>query len=165
MGLARLAAILALAGTAGLTAAGCSSVIALWPDGEGDCDEAPRGMRGSIDWASAETIEMRISSGEFTPMVLDLFRYRPYRLHVVNRDDTMRALHGSAFFSAVSLIAVQEGLEAVDDDPGCIDWITVPAEGTLELLFVPVRRGRFQLAESYLPLNVWGTGLGVVHIR
>jgi hypothetical protein len=143
---------------------GCATIDTLGtPEGQ-SCGPAVHEALAKVDWRDARAIEVDISSGEFSPMILDLRRGRPYRLIIANRDSRSRVFHAASFFHRAALADVREGSKVVSDD-ACIEKITLPPGGVREARLVPLQSGRYELGESALPIGYWGSGLGVISVN
>jgi uncharacterized SAM-binding protein YcdF (DUF218 family) len=146
-----------------LLTAGCASIERLAYDPERRCGQAATEALADVQWDQAREIDVVVSSGEFTPAIVELRRRRPYRLTVHNLDAVTRVFKASEFFHAAALAGLDRGGGFSDDE--CISMIVVPPQGAVEARLMPLRRGRFEVSESYLPLGTWGSGLGAVTVR
>ncbi len=137
-------------------------------DAGGDADErcglAGGGGRRAVDWAAAPAIAVDIQSGEFTPAVLDLHKRQPYRLIVSNHDAEDRVFNASAFLHRTMQAGVRRSGQ-VAGAADCPASITLAPGETVEIPLIPLRRGRYEVAETDWALGVWGTGLGVIYVR
>jgi hypothetical protein len=104
-----------------------------------------------------------ISSGEFQPMVIALRRDRPYRLMIQNYDDATRVFNAPAFLAEATIASFQ--VDGEDRGPGCIGQVIVPPRATAEVHLRPRRAGRFPVAESFVPVGYWGTGIAAIYVE
>lgn len=92
----------------------------------------------AIDWAAAETIEVKLSNFAFNPARLTLHHGRPYRLRLVN------AASGGHNFSAPALFT-SSTLAPGEQVQGRGGKIEVPKHEVRELRFVPLRVGTYKI--------------------
>jgi hypothetical protein len=146
-----------------LSVAGCATIDGLTAAADELCGGRASELLDTVDWSRTATVEVAISSGDFAPTVLTMRRHRPYRLILTNRDATSRVFHAAGFFHAVALAEVRQGGDVAE--PRCISMIDVPAGETIEARLMPLRTGRYEVSESYVPLDYWGSGLAVVYVE
>jgi hypothetical protein len=145
------------------TLSGCAWLEPSWLDIGSRCGGKASAELASVDWNEAASVPIVISSGEFQPMVIDLRRDRPYRLTIENHDDETRIFYAPGFFHEAAIGAVRVDGEGRDDT--CLGQLILPPAATAEIRLAPRRRGRYELADSLIPLDVWGAGLGVIRIE
>ena len=126
-----------------------------------DC--ADRAALADQDWETAQTVQLSVRHGEYTPMVVGLQRGQAYVLQIKNGDDYNRRFHAPDFFRAVALKGVRVAGGA-EDTTACIAGLGLPAGGVVEARFVPVRDGRFRFEDSGLLTALTGDGFGVIRI-
>ncbi|MDP6786328.1 MAG: hypothetical protein QGI13_04280 [Rhodospirillales bacterium] len=103
-----------------------------------------------VNWLEAETVDLRIRQGSYTPTIIRLRQDSPYVLRISNGDDSNRIFRANEFFGAVALAKVTMG--EFESDESCISAIAVPAMETAEVRFVAVRDGRYEFEDNPLPL-------------
>ncbi len=118
----------------------------------------------SADWAAAETIEMRVRQGEYTPMLLFFGQGKPYVLRIENADDVSRIFRAEEFFGA---IAPKSLTIAGHSHEACVSYFEMGPGETGEFKFVAARDGRYDFADNALPYGVMlgAPGTGVISIR
>ncbi len=117
----------------------------------------------AADWNVAALVPITISSGEFQPMVIDLRQGRLYRIVIDNRDDETRIFYAPGFLRSAAIAEIRIDGSLTDDQ--CLGQLLVPARTTADIAVKPLRRGHFPLANSLLPLNAWGAGLGAILVE
>lgn len=151
---------------AALTAAGCATDAAV--EGAG-CHPDGTGRLAGVDWAAAQSIDVRIRDGDFDPMVVAFVRDRPYRLRITNGDDGGHYFAAPDFFRTVAVDSV--AVNDVATQPGCIDRVRIPGGGTAEIRLMALRDGRYDLDDTpliSLDLGVGyvtGKGFGAVYVE
>lgn len=141
----------------------CAWVQPAWLDPGSPCGSKATRALSEVEWDEAMVVPIVISSGEFQPMVIDLRRNRPYRFIIENRDDETRILYAPAFLHTSAIGAISVDGEA--DDDRCPSQLLVPPLATAEIRLQPLRRGRFQLADTLVPIDVWGAGIGSIRVE
>lgn len=99
-----------------------------------------------INWLEAETVDLGIRQGIYTPTIIRLRQDSPYVLRIANRDERNRIFRANEFFGAIALAKVTMG--EFESEESCISAITVPAMETAEVRFVAVRDGRYEFEDS-----------------
>ena len=103
------------------------------------------------DWDNALTLNAKFLNGEFHPMVLYVESGRPYILRVRNLDRENHSLWAPDFLKqGVALDTIQ-----MDDKTpanACVNGVRVQARSTVTFRFVPVWEGRYEVANSLLPM-------------
>ncbi|MCP5365694.1 MAG: hypothetical protein H6905_10800 [Hyphomicrobiales bacterium] len=155
----RLIAVVAVT----LLVAACAGVETIAYDSEESCGREQTERALEMDLSTARTIEITFSSGEITPMVLNLRRQQPYRLIFTNHDQSERIFNAGVFFHTSALGGIVRNQTI--DDSRCIQAISVSAGETVEARLIPLRPGRYEVSESYIPLDSWGSGLGVIYVN
>lgn len=149
-------------GAACLLASACS-LLTVAGLGPGDtCGEAAARQLRTVDWGEAMVVPLQLRSGEFQPMVIDLRRGRPYRLLIHNVDDELRVFHAPAFLAAVAIAGIS--VDDTERDDRCIGMLWLPPQAKAEIRLLPRQRGRFGFADTLVPLDAWGTGLGAITV-
>jgi len=155
----RLIAVVAIV----LLCPACAAVETIAYDSEESCGREQTERALEMDLSTARTIEINFSSGEITPMIMNLRRQQPYRLIFTNRDQSERLFNAGYFFHASALGGIVRNREI--DDSRCIQAISVSAGETVEARLIPLRPGRYEVSESYIPFDTWGSGLGVIYVN
>ena len=117
-----------------------------------------------VNWLEAETVNLRIRHGDYTPTIIRLRQDRPYVLRIANGDDRNRVFRANEFFAAVALGKITMGDSVYEK--ACISGIAIPARETAEVRFVAVRDGRYEFEDIpllYAPVMA-GFGSGVISI-
>ncbi|MCU0838365.1 MAG: hypothetical protein MUE49_06540 [Rhodospirillales bacterium] len=156
--LRRVIALFALAGLPG-----CAWLQPAWLMPDAACGSTAARAKIAAGRQEAAQVPITISSGEFQPMVIDLRHGRLYRLVIDNRDDETRIFYAPGFLRSAQIGGIYVGGSPADDD--CPGQLLVPARTTAEITVKPARRGHFSLANSLLPLDAWGAGLGAIHVE
>ena len=103
------------------------------------------------DWNNALTLNAKFLNGELHPMVLYVETNRPYILRVRNLDRENHSLWAPDFLKqGVALDTIQ-----MDDKTpanACVNGVRVQARSTVTFRFVPVWEGRYEVANSLLPM-------------
>ncbi|MCP5363833.1 MAG: hypothetical protein H6905_01115 [Hyphomicrobiales bacterium] len=146
-----------------LLAPACAAVETIAYDSEESCGREQTERALEMDLSTARTIEITFSSGEITPMVLNLRRQQPYRLIFTNRDRSERLFNAGHFFHSSALGGIVR--DQMTDESRCIQAISVSAGETVEARLIPLRPGRYEVSESYIPLDTWGSGFGVIYVN
>ena len=117
-----------------------------------------------VNWLEAETVDLRVRQGTYTPTIIRLRQDSPYVLRIANGDDRNRIFRANEFFGAIALAKVTMG--EFESDASCISAIAVPAMETAEVRFVAVRDGRYEFEDNpFLYAKVVaGYGSGVISI-
>lgn len=102
----------------------------------------------AADWATAETVDLRIRDDEFYPMVLNLRANSPYVLRITNTDDGKRTFRSSDLFESVAIAEASVAGETIERP--CFFAINVPAESTTEVKFVTGLDGRYEYQNTRL---------------
>lgn len=144
-----------VAAAAGL--AGCGGVAG-W-----SCDTATAATVKAEDWDKADVAAIRIRQGNFAPMIVHADKGKPTILRIVNGDDGFHTFRAPEFFDNISIAKVTRGTD--QDGPGCHSLITIPANKTVEIHFVPLRDGRYEFTDDLVPAVLSGGAVGIVNIR
>lgn len=117
-----------------------------------------------VNWLEAETVDLRVRQGTYTPTIIRLRQDSSYVLRIANGDDRNRIFSANEFFRAIALAKVTMG--EFESDASCISAIVVPAMETAEVRFVAVRDGRYEFEDNpFLYAKVVaGYGSGVISI-
>ena len=118
-----------------------------------------------VNWLEAETVDLRIRQGDYTPTIIRLRQDSPYVLRISNRDDRNRIFRANEFFGAIALAKVTMG--EFKSEASCISAVVVPARETAEVRFVAVRDGRYEFEDNpFLYAKVVaGYGSGIISIN
>lgn len=104
------------------------------------------------DWASAETVTVRMTEFRFTPNRLEFEPGRPYHLRLVNEGERLHTFSSPGFFRAVALRAASAGAE---EDASPVPTV-VPPGGERVLSFVVLDRGSYPFECSMFLHDVFG---------
>ena len=153
----------AVAAASVVVIAGCTETGGQWHFGSFGCSPSDPEALAAFEWDKAETVDVRIRQSDYTPMIMHFVKDRPYVLRFTNADETSRSFRASRFFDSVALRSVS----APDTEPGplCLDGLTIPAGGTAEVAFVPLKDGRYPYQRSPLPPIIRYPDAGVILVR
>jgi hypothetical protein len=118
-----------------------------------------------VNWLEAETVDLKIRQGTYTPTIIRLHQDSPYVLRIANGDDRNRVFRANEFFGAIALAKVTMG--EFESEAPCISAIVVPAMETAEARFVAVRDGRYEFEDNpfLYAKAIAGYGSGVISIN
>ncbi|MEO5336540.1 MAG: cupredoxin domain-containing protein [Magnetospirillum sp. WYHS-4] len=129
----------------------------------GGCDTGTaRGIEAEV-WEKADVAAIRIRQGNFSPMVVHAAKGRPTILRIVNGDDEFHTFKAPEFFRNISIAKVTRGTD--EDGPGCHSLLTIPAQRTVEIHFVPLNDGHYEFQDDLIPLVFSGGSVGIVNVR
>ncbi len=121
----------------------------------------------SIDWESAQKVEVDIRERDFDPMVVSLLRDRPYVLVIKNADRGSRTWRAPDFFATLALQSASVNGKYLLER--CLTEVTLPARAQAEFRFVPLREGRYALSNGvfrgWLAGYDSGHGFGAIYVR
>ena len=137
-----LVSVLALLVSACASQVGVSTEPLQWPN---PCIADAAERVANVNWLEAETIDLRVRQGEFTPVLIRLKKDSPYVLRIANGDDGKRVFRSNEFFAAIALAKVIMG-ETEFTKP-CISAVTIAPRETAAVQFVAVRDGRYEFED------------------
>jgi uncharacterized cupredoxin-like copper-binding protein len=131
---------------------GCASM-----EGEFNVKD-PRKVIESTDWSKMETVTVKLSEHKFAPFTLTFKTGIPYRLQIKNVGSMKHYFVSEDFFKIIAIRKIQssEGemmapyFTAIEIFPG----------RTVDLYFVPVKKGRYRLVctvQGHAELGMVGT--------
>lgn len=100
-----------------------------------------------IDWSRARTVHVDLVDVAFSPDALSFDAGVPYRLVMRNTGLHPHDFVATGFFKAIAARKLIIGSKAIDYP--FVQTIDVASGDAKELLFVPVRRGRYALTCTY----------------
>lgn len=157
MGKALGAGIMAAA-VLGLAGCGGAAPLSGW-----SCDTETAASVKAEDWDKADVAAIRIRQGNFAPMIVHADKGKPTILRIVNGDDGFHTFRAPEFFDNISIAKVTRGTDQAG--PGCHSLMTIPANKTVEIHFVPLRDGRYEFTDDLVPAVLSGGAVGIVNIR
>lgn len=125
---------------------------------QGYLQDAPARV-AAADWSTARTVEVVLSEYEFTPTAPTFEAGQPYRLLLRNAGASTHTFTSRGFFQA---IAAEKLVSAGGEESlPYIETIEIPAGGSKELSFLPVRAGRYPLECSVFLHDTFGMTGGI----
>ena len=100
----------------------------------------------AADWSKAETVSIRIRQSEFDPMLVNLKKDQPYVLRFENADKVEHSFLAVEFFETIAPKQLTPGEEVTPDS--VLVSISIPAEESRELHFVPTVDGRYEFEDG-----------------
>ncbi len=147
-----------------LMLAACAVSTGVYSGFGGQCVDDAAERVAKVNWLEAETVDLRIRQGTYTPTIIRLRQDSPYVLRIANGDDGNRIFRANEFFGAIALAKVTIG--EFESDASCILAVVVPAMETAEVRFVAVRDGRYEFEDNpfLYAKAIAGYGSGVISI-
>ncbi|MDD9877388.1 MAG: hypothetical protein OXR84_08110 [Magnetovibrio sp.] len=110
-----------------------------------DSDDVKR-----VNWTRVPEVNMRIRTGEFEPMIVQLKQGWPYVFRIRNRDDRNRVFAAREFFSNMAMIRIT--VDGKRQDYTCVERVKIPAKKTAEFRMVAAVDGRFEFEDTPMPI-------------
>jgi uncharacterized cupredoxin-like copper-binding protein len=127
-----------LAAALALGMAACQSLTAHSPE------ENAR-VVASVDWNAAKAVKVDLRDAGFLPQELQLVAGQPYKLTVTNLGANNHYLNAPEFFGSIATRRAEVARHA-EIYMSRIDRVEVfAAGGTVDLWFVPLRKGRYRV--------------------
>ena len=104
-----------------------------------------------VNWTRVPEINMRVRSGEFEPMIIQMKQGWPYVFRIRNRDDKPRTFTSREFFTNMAMIRIT--IDGKRQGKTCVPKITIPAKKTAEMRLVAAVDGRFEFEDIPLPIK------------
>jgi uncharacterized cupredoxin-like copper-binding protein len=123
-----------------LLLSGCATKDVLSKDNIGYVDDVEKRV-ASIDWDTAETVNVTLTEWRYDPRELRFTHGKPYRLHLTNTGIEPHDFSSPEFFKAVA-VAKLVGPKGTLDAPRLIT-IGVDDGDAKDLYFVPVYTGTY----------------------
>jgi len=104
-------------------------------------------------WADAKVITLTHKDAEFTPMIVNLSKGKPYILKVVNEEDRTVSFRAPDFFNSASVTEISSTGYYTDTMPKQVNPLLVsfivPPMGQREVRFVPLAEGRYEFENAF----------------
>lgn len=97
------------------------------------------------DWNNQRTVTVELNEYRYTPQTLRLKAGTPYKLELVNRGRTKHYFTAPEFFRAIATRKVQSNHDGEIKAPYFTALEMMANGGQLDLYFVPVRKGSYQV--------------------
>jgi len=111
-----------------------------------DADDVKR-----VNWTRVPEINMRIRSGEFEPMIVQMKQGWPYVFRIRNGDDEDHTFTSRDFFSSMTMIRIT--IDGDRQNRTCVPKIRIPAKKTVEMRLVAAVDGRFEFEDTPVPIK------------
>ncbi|MHA1598522.1 MAG: hypothetical protein ACTSV1_07345 [Alphaproteobacteria bacterium] len=118
-----------------------------------DCSRAAVEKTAGIDWEKANTVNLRIRQGDFSPGYIGLIQGKAYVLRVENGDDDDRYFRAIDFFRSVAVEQISVIGGRTFKTP-CVDALTLQAGRTTEVRLVAVRDGSYEFQNNSLLMSM-----------
>ena len=105
--------------------------------------DAPARVKAA-DWSKMETVEVVLKEFSYSPPALEFHAGLPYKLRMVNKGKKKHYFTAGRFFKAIASRKVQSNTDGEIKAP-YFTAIEVLPGGTLDLYFIPVREGAYDL--------------------
>ena len=150
---------------AALVLAACAVSNGVYTEFGAKCVDDAAERVAKVNWLEAETVDLRVRQGTYTPTIIRLRQNSTYVLRIANGDDRNRVFRANEFFGAIALAKVTMG--EFESEASCISAVVVPARETAEVRFVAVRDGRYEFEDNpfLYAKAVAGFGSGVISIN
>ena len=116
------------------------------------------GAAASADWTNAVTVKVMVADFQFEPDHLTFESGKAYRLDLENKSKSTHFFAAEEFFKSVVTEKLVEGGNSVDRP--LLKAIALAPGETKEILFVPIRKGTYELqctAPFHKALGMSGT--------
>lgn len=101
-------------------------------------------MVKAADWSKIQTINISLTEYAFSPSSLVLKKGIPYKLEIMNRGTEKHYFVSEGFFKAIATRKLQSNVDGEIKAP-YFSAIEVFAGRSLDLYFIPVRKGNYRL--------------------
>jgi hypothetical protein len=130
-----------------------------------ECAETRERVLDGVDFSDAKVIDVRIRNEEFTPMIVELTRNRPYILRVSNRDDEARRFAAPDFLKDTAISAVALDNELLEEP--CRSVFKLDRKQTLEIQLYTLDDGHYEFYDSsnILPYYVPSGAAGIINVE
>lgn len=126
------------------------------------CGPEAEARLAAADFSRLRVIDITLSEGEFSPMVIRLRESRPYTFRIENTDNEDRLFAAPHFFltTAVGDFAIgNRKTQAV-----CLDRLEIPAFETTIVTLLPLRPGAYEFEDAFV-LPSGGVGIGTIRVE
>ncbi len=154
---ARLLAPLAL-----IALTGCAVREALLIPPDQRCGPEAEATLAAADFSRLRVIDIKVSEGEFSPMVIRLREGRPYTFRIENTDNEDRLFAAPVFFLTTAVGDLKFGDRATH--AVCLDRLAIPAFETTSVTLIPLRAGAYDLEDAFV-LPSGGVGIGTIRVE
>jgi hypothetical protein len=127
-------------------------------DFEGKFQDTAGEALSQVMWDEAKVITLTHKDGEFTPMIVDMQKGKPYILKVINEEDSTVSFRAPEFFNNVSVSKISGTGYYTDavpelENPLLVSFIVAPL-GEREVRLVPLNEGSFQFENAFPSLSI-----------
>ncbi len=104
-----------------------------------------QGVVESADWGAMEVVRITLREHEYEPIDYSFRAGQAYRLEILNEGDEKHYFTAPEFFRAIATRKVQSDRDGEIKAPYFLALELMPGGGKLDLYFVPVEAGSYEL--------------------